>query len=96
MPKARKARPFKPVKPPAKGRARTDSAAEELAARLVKQQRPKQGRAKPAHRRAPGSPNSPLETRTKQELYNRARELEIAGRSQMSKGQLVVAIRKRG
>jgi hypothetical protein len=34
-----------------------------------------------------------LEARTKEQLYTRAQELEIEGRSQMSKEELVAAIR---
>ncbi len=34
-----------------------------------------------------------LEDRTKEQLYTRAQELEIEGRSQMSKDELVAAIR---
>lgn len=41
-----------------------------------------------------GDPNSPLGKRTRQQLYNRARELGVKGRSRMSKSQLVAAIRK--
>lgn len=36
-----------------------------------------------------------LEERTLDELYLRARELEIAGRSRMTKDQLVAAIRRK-
>ncbi|MGI8631637.1 MAG: Rho termination factor N-terminal domain-containing protein [Solirubrobacterales bacterium] len=37
----------------------------------------------------------PLERRTKAELMDRAKELNISGRTQMNKDELVVAIRKR-
>ncbi len=40
-----------------------------------------------------GNPNTPLEERTKQEIYNRARELKIPGRSKMNKDELVRAVR---
>lgn len=40
--------------------------------------------------------SGPLGERTKKELYERARELDIDGRSKMSKKQLVGAIRSRG
>lgn len=36
-----------------------------------------------------------LESRTRRELYNRAKELDIEGRSGMSKSQLIRAIRQR-
>lgn len=41
------------------------------------------------------NPNLPLDERTKQELYNRAKELDMAGRSKMNKGELVRAIRNK-
>ena len=41
-----------------------------------------------------GDPSTPLGERTRQQLYNRARELDIPGRSKMNKGQLVAAIRR--
>lgn len=41
-----------------------------------------------------GDPSTPLNERTKQQLYNRARELDISGRSKMTKTQLVNAIRR--
>ncbi len=43
-----------------------------------------------------GNPNRSLDDRSKQELYNRAKQLDIEGRSSMSKQQLVWAIRKHG
>ena len=39
-------------------------------------------------------PSTPLGEMTKQQLYDRARKLEIDGRSKMNKGQLVAAIRR--
>jgi hypothetical protein len=36
-----------------------------------------------------------LEERTRDELFNRAKELDIRGRGQMSKNELVSAIRAR-
>jgi hypothetical protein len=41
-----------------------------------------------------GNPNRSLEDRTKQDLHNRARQMDIEGRSRMSKRELVLAIRK--
>lgn len=42
-----------------------------------------------------GDSSTPLGERTREQLYNRARELDIEGRSKMNKGQLVAAIRRR-
>jgi hypothetical protein len=46
-----------------------------------------------------GSPDAPsvphrLEDRTKEQLYSRAQDLEIEGRSQMTKDELIQAIRE--
>jgi hypothetical protein len=41
-----------------------------------------------------GNPNRSLEDRTVDELRNRAKELDISGRSKMNKQELVRAIRK--
>jgi Na+-translocating ferredoxin:NAD+ oxidoreductase RnfC subunit len=67
--------------------------AEEIAARTVNKQRREEGRTPSKTTQGTGNPNSSLESRTKQELYNRASELNIKGRSKMSKSELVTAIR---
>jgi hypothetical protein len=50
----------------------------------------------PAYRvtQGTGNPNRSLEDRTVDELRNRAKELDISGRSKMNKQELVRAIRK--
>lgn len=42
-----------------------------------------------------GDAATPLGERTREQLYNRARQLDIEGRSRMNKGQLVAAIRRK-
>lgn len=66
--------------------------AEEIAARTVNKQRRDEGRTPSKTTQGTGNPNSSLESRTKQELYNRASQLNIKGRSKMSKSELVTAI----
>lgn len=68
--------------------------AKEIAARTVNKQRRSDGRAAAPKSQATGNPNRGLDTRTKTELYNRAVQLKITGRSHMSKDELVAAIRK--
>lgn len=68
--------------------------AEEIAARTVNKQRRQEGRTSNKTTKGTGNPNSPLESRTKQELYNRASQLNIKGRSKMAKSELITAIRK--
>ncbi|CAN5844472.1 hypothetical protein BH20GEM1_BH20GEM1_21460 [soil metagenome] len=72
--------------------------AEEIAARTVNRDRREEGRTKSGRKTTSGTgnPNTSLEERSRQELYNRAKELHIEGRSRMSKRELVRAIRKRG
>jgi hypothetical protein len=69
--------------------------AEEIAARTVNKQRREEGRTLSGRKTTTGTgnPNRSLEERSKQELYNRARQLGIEGRSGMSKDELVRAIR---
>lgn len=71
---------------------KTDKA-EEIAARTVNKQRREEGRTPSKTTQGTGNPNSSLEARTKQELYNRASQLNIKGRSKMNKSELVSAIR---
>ena len=78
-----------------KERGRSDDRAEEIAARTVNKQRRKEGRTENETTSGTGNPDSPLEDRTRDELVNRARELDIEGRSDMSKDELVSAIRKK-
>ena len=72
--------------------------AEEIAARTVNRDRREEGRTKSGRKTTSGTgnPNTSLEERTRQELYNRAKELHIQGRSRMTKQALMRAIRKRG
>jgi len=69
--------------------------AEEIAARTVNKQRREEERTPNKTPQGTGNPNTPLEKRTRRELYNRARQLNIAGRSSMNKAELIQAIRKR-
>ena len=69
--------------------------AKEIAARTVNKTRREHGRTPNRTSQGTGNPNQPLGERTKRELYNRAQELDIEGRSKMNKDQLVKAIRRR-
>jgi plasmid stabilization system protein ParE len=69
--------------------------AEEIAARTVNKARREEGRTPNRRTQGTGNPNRPLEQRTRDELYNRARELNIPGRSRMTKDELVAAIRRK-
>jgi hypothetical protein len=86
-------RQYEHVKQSEKRRGRTTSRAKEIAARTVNKQRRSEGRTPNRRSQGTGNPRLSLEDRHKDELLNRARELDIAGRSQMNKQELIRAIR---
>ena len=88
-------RQYEHVKQSEKKRGRSEERAEEIAARTVNKQRRQEGRAESQSSRATGNPNTRLEERSLEELRNRAEELDIEGRSRMSKQELLKAIRQR-
>lgn len=88
-------RQYEHVKESAQERGRSENDAEEIAARTVNKQRREEGRTPSSRTSGTGNPNTRLEERTRDELYNRARELDIEGRSSMDKSDLVEAIRDR-
>jgi len=69
--------------------------AKEIAARTVNKGRREEGRTPQKRTQGTGNPNRSLESRTRDELYNRAKELGIEGRSRMNKDELASAIRER-
>jgi plasmid stabilization system protein ParE len=69
--------------------------AQEIAARTVNKQRREEGRTPDSRTQGTGNPNTRLETRTRDELENRAEELGIEGIHDKSKEQLIEAIRDR-
>jgi hypothetical protein len=75
-------------------RGRDRGRAEEIAARRVNQQRREEGRTDNKTTQGTGNPHSRLEDRTVDQLRNRARELDIDGRSNMNKDELIEAIRE--
>lgn len=69
--------------------------AKEIAARTVNQTRREHGKTPNKQSQGTGNPHTSLEDRSKQELYNMAQDLNIDGRSKMSKSDLVQAIRQK-
>lgn len=76
---------------------KSEDRAKEIAARTVNKKRREEGRTKSGRKTTSGTgnPNRSLEDRSRQELYNRAQELDIEGRSDMDKDELVEAIRNK-
>lgn len=87
-------RQYEHVKDSMEDKGKKEKEAEEIAARTVNKQRRKESRTPNKSSQGTGNPNTRLEDRTRQELYNKASELNISGRSKMKKSELVQAIRK--
>jgi len=80
----------------AEERGTSEERAKEIAARTVNKQRRGEGRTPNRWTQGTGNPSSGLEARIREELYHRARQLDIKGRSRMNKDELVKATRARG
>jgi plasmid stabilization system protein ParE len=88
-------RKYEHIKESAKKSGKSADRAEEIAARTVNRDRREEGRTPNRRSQGTGNPNRSLEARSRDELYNRAKELGIEGRSRMKKDELVEAIRRR-
>lgn len=87
-------RMYERIRKSAKERGKSAERAKEIAARTVNKYRREHGETPNRQTSGTGNPNARLEERTVQELRNRARELDIEGRSKMSKAELIRAIRR--
>jgi plasmid stabilization system protein ParE len=87
-------RRYEHIKESALEGGKSEARAQEIAARTVNKQRREEGRTPNKTTQGTGNPNTGLEHRTRDELYNRARQLGIEGRSGMNKAELAAAIRK--
>lgn len=81
------------VKDSEEKRGEPEKRAEEIAARTVNKHRREEGRTPNERTMGTGNPRHGLESRTRDELENRAAELNVHGRSSMKKAELVKAIR---
>lgn len=88
-------RKYEHIKEGYEERGRSEDEAEEIAARTVNKERREEGRTPNTRTQGTGNPNSGLESRTKDELENRAKELNIKGASSMNKDEIVQRIRDR-
>jgi hypothetical protein len=98
MPEAwsdRDERKYQHIRDDARDRGTSKGRAEELAARTVNKGRREEGRTPNRTMQGTGNPNRGYEARTKDELYNLARERGIDGRSSMNRDQLIDALRSR-
>ena len=86
-------RQYRKIRDSAKKRGKSQKRAKEIAARTVNKTRRKESRTPNKSTSGTGNPTNKLEDRSVKELRNRARELDIEGRSKMDKGELVRSIR---
>ena len=86
-------RQYEHIKDATLDRGVSEDKAQEIAARTVNKRRRVEGRTPNRRTQGTGNPNRGLEERTRDEVYNRARELKIRGRSTMTKAELLEAIR---
>ncbi|HEX5724580.1 MAG TPA: Rho termination factor N-terminal domain-containing protein [Longimicrobiaceae bacterium] len=97
MPKAwssKDERMYDHIKESSRERGMGEDRAEEIAARTVNKQRREEGRTPNKRTQGSGNPRKGYEARTRDELYNLAKEKGVEGRSKMSKDELARAIRK--
>jgi hypothetical protein len=98
----KRARQYEHVKESAKQQGRSEGRAEEIAARTVNKERARSGESRQrsrssvedisSGRRGGKRSGSGPGGRTRDQLYNEAKQLGIEGRSKMSKRQLVAAV----
>ena len=87
-------RMYEHIKESSKDRGKSKGRAKAIAARTVNKHRREEGRTPNKTTEGTGNPRKGLEDRSKNELYNIAKDKGIEGRSKMDKGKLVKAIRK--
>lgn len=96
MPKAwsnKDERMYEHIKESSEKRGMSEDRAEEIAARTVNKERRHEGRTPNKRTQGTGNPNKTLENRTRDEIYNIAKDKNIHGRSKMTKAELVKAVR---
>lgn len=86
-------RQYEHIKNSARSRGKSSRRAREIAARTVNKQRRESGQTPKKTTQGTGKPGRGLESRTRDELYNKAKQLKIEGRSKMNKSELIRAIR---
>jgi hypothetical protein len=101
-PAAKRERQYEHIKEGLKKRGRSEDTAEEIAARTVNKERARAGESKQqsrtstndisSSRRGGLRSHSGSQGRTKEQLYNEAKNKNIKGRSKMSKAQLEKAV----
>jgi plasmid stabilization system protein ParE len=91
---AKDERQYEHIKESSEDRGMSEDRAQEIAARTVNKQRREEGRTPNTRTQGTGNPNKRLEERSRDELYNLAKQRKIRGRSLMDKRELMDALRK--
>ena len=86
-------RQYEHIKESSLDRGVSEKRAKEIAARTVNKNRRTDGRTPNKMTQGTGNPNTPLEDRTKDELYRLAQQKDVSGRSKMNKKELVQAVK---
>jgi plasmid stabilization system protein ParE len=86
-------RKYEHIRDSSRERGVPEDRAEEIAARTVNKGRREEGRTPNRRTQGTGNPGRGYEARSKDELYNLARDRGIEGRSRMSKDELIDALR---
>lgn len=86
-------RKYEHIKESSRERGASEDRAQEIAARTVNKARREEGRTPNRTTQGTGNPRRGYEARSRDELYNIARERGIEGRSKMTKDELIRALR---
>jgi hypothetical protein len=102
----KRARQYEHIKESEKKQGRSESRAEEIAARTVNKERARSGESRSRSRSSTSDISSGRRGgkrsgkgpggRTREQLYNDAKKLRISGRSKMNKKQLLAAVNRKG
>lgn len=84
---------YEAIKESSMDRGLDEGRAKEIAARTVNKGRRQEGRTPNRTTQGTGNPRRGYEARTREELYNIAKQRNVAGRSRMSKEELIEALR---
>lgn len=88
-------RKYEKIKKSQTDQGKSEDRAKEIAARTVNKERRQKGQTPNKKTQGTGNPRHKLQDRSKQELYNKAQDLDIRGRSKMDKSELIQAIREK-
>lgn len=86
-------RKYEHIKESSEERGASEDRAQEIAARTVNKGRREEGRTPNRTTQGSGNPNRGYESRSRDELYNIAKDRNISGRSKMTKDELIRALR---